>query len=121
MSYKTFTQSTVALVLSLLLSVGTAFAGSYMLAEGTKLPAYYPSSFQEAGTIARLSNSSMIISGMSYSLSMNVLIHSMSTEYSSRYELKTGKDAGFSFNTNANNKRIITEIWLLPAGSVLLP
>ena len=121
MSYKTFTRSTIAIVFLMLLSTGATFGSVYMLAPGTKLPGYYPSSFQEAGTIARMSSSKMVISGTSYTVSMNILIHSTNTEHSSRHELRTGKEAGFSFTTDSNNKRMITEIWLLPAGSVLLP
>lgn len=84
------------------------------------LPDYYPASFQSAGRIHRVSSDSIIITGSSkaFSLSPNILIHSMSTEFASRHELRVGEEIGYSFNTGMNNRRTVTEIWLLPRGSL---
>ena len=119
MSYKTFTRSTIITVLLLLLSAGAAFGRDFTSASGEQLPDYYPSSFQGTGTLRTVSSRDVVISGNGYALSMNVLIHSTATEHSSRYELVTGRDVGFSFGTDSDNNSTITEIWILPDGSLL--
>ena len=83
-----------------------------------QLPTYYPTTFQTTGLLSTVgSNSEIIISGVRYTLSPNVLIHTMSTEFGSRYSLQKNQEVGFSFTINSRTVRTITEIWLLPAGS----
>jgi hypothetical protein len=117
MPYKTFTRPTIAIVFLMLLSTGVAFGSDSPLATNTGLPTYYPASFQNTGVLNSLGSNTAIVSGLRYIISPNVLIHSLSTEFSSRYALREDKDIGFSHSSDANNKRTITEIWLLPPGS----
>ena len=118
----------ISLLISITVSITMANADSSGLptinidtgagASSTQLPKYYPTSFQGTGTIHALSSNSITITGStdSYSISPNILVHSMSTEFSSRRELRRGKQIGYSFTNGMNNKRTITEIWFLPRG-----
>jgi hypothetical protein len=112
-------------VISLLISITMAYAANPSSpafrgggTPSTQLPSYYPASFQSTGTIHRLSSNSIIVTGSveSYSLSPNILVHSLSTEFSSRRALRKGQQIGFSFSKGMDKKRTITEIWLLPRG-----
>ena len=84
------------------------------------LPEYYPDSFQKTGIIREVNqNDSLVISGLKYHLTPDTAIHSTSNRYSSRWVLRTGAEVGFSFNSDAANRRTITEIWILPQGRVV--
>ena len=86
---------------------------------GTQLPDYYPASYQQTGIIDHVnSGGGIVISTVGYRLSSNVLVHSPTTEFSSRYDLSAGKEVGFNFTSNENSKTI-AEIWILPAGSIM--
>jgi len=79
------------------------------------LPDYYPKAFQMNGTIDRvdLKRGIIVINDMLWSLSMNVKVHSLNTEFSSIRTLRSGMKMGFTMNS-INGKNQITEIWLLP-------
>lgn len=85
----------------------------------SQLPRYYPNRFQVTGVIFRMNNNGQITvsgSAQAYTLSPNALIHSMSTEFSSRHALSKGTEIGFSVNNR--NRHTITEIWILPEGAI---
>lgn len=85
-------------------------------AADTNLPSYYPSSFQHEGFLREISgDGTLMISGIQYNLSPNVLIHSLTTEHSSRFALNEGQEVGF---TASRDTRVITELWILPKDSV---
>lgn len=85
-------------------------------AADTSLPSYYPSSFQYEGFLREVGgDGTLMISGIQYNLSPNVLIHSLTTEHSSRFALRESQEVGFTANRDT---RIITELWILPNGSV---
>lgn len=88
-----------------------------LVSPNSGLPKYYPTSFQGTGVIYKINSSSMTVTGSAekYTISPNVLIHSLSTEFSTRQELRKGRTIGFSFTTNGSNQRVMTEIWILPA------
>jgi len=87
---------------------------------GTQLPGYYPSSFQKTGVIEKVgTGGNIVIATAGYQLASNVLVHSPTTEFSSRYDLSAGKEVGFNLAGNGNSNTI-TEIWILPAGSIFM-
>lgn len=119
MFYRNLLKLILATTVISFLASGTAFGRGETVSPGSGLPDYYPASFQNTGVINGVSGSSLNISGLNYSLSPNVLIHSTMTEHSSRYDLGSGKEVGFTVDNNRNT-RTITEIWILPSGTVRL-
>lgn len=120
MHYRNLLPLILAAAVFTLLSTGTAFGRGDTVSSGNTLPEYYPASFQKTGLINGAgAGGSLNISGLSYSLSPNVLIHTTMTEFSSRHDLASGKEVGFTVNSDANS-RVITEIWILPAGTLRL-
>lgn len=100
-----------------LLSVSMAHAEE-PAAPSSNLPATYPSSFQAKGIIGDISSRTITVDGARYTLSLSAQIHSLSGNHASRLDLRGGTEIGFSFNRNANNRRTITEIWILPQGTI---
>jgi hypothetical protein len=84
------------------------------------LPDYYPSKFQKTGIIREVNvGDTLVISGLKYYLTPDTAIHSTSNQFSSRWALKTGEEVGFSFTSDAANRRTLSEIWILPKGRVI--
>lgn len=101
---------------TLILSLFTLICLGNVSAADNKLPAYYPSSFQHEGILRDIgTKGTLIVSGNRYTLSPNALIHSLVTQHSSRFALKEGLEVGFTANRDTG---VITEIWILPKGSV---
>ena len=102
--------------LILLLFIIVTLSFGYSLAANNKLPTYYPTSFEQKGFLRGIGSGGKItISGIKYTLSPNALIHSLTTQHSSRFALKAGQEVGFSINSS--NHQII-ELWILPKGSL---
>ncbi len=80
------------------------------------LPDYYPEKLNHMqGNIDDIDIRSgrIIINDMQWKLSMNVKVHSMTTEFSSVQVLKKGMYLAFKVDT-INGKSEIAEIWILP-------
>lgn len=85
------------------------------------LPSYYPASFQKTGVIRDVgTDDTLVISGIKYQISPQTKIHTVDSQFASSWSLKTDAEVGFSFATDDAKKRNISEIWLLPKGSVAL-
>ena len=122
-------QATLAVTVALLIATTTVYGEESDLPTinlegagfpGMQLPDYYPASYQQTGFIDQvISSGNIVISSVGYRLATNVLVHSPTTEFSSRYDLSAGKEVGFNFSSSGN-VRTITEIWILPGGSVLV-
>ncbi|MDH5324195.1 MAG: hypothetical protein OEZ68_19980 [Gammaproteobacteria bacterium] len=90
------------------------------------LPAYYPAQFPHSGKITEIeSQNSIIINGLRYKLSAYVKVHTKESKYATLGALQAGQELGFKTNTRsqANSTRDrgeITEMWVLPTGSVKL-
>lgn len=85
------------------------------------LPAYYPGQFQHTGKISDIETSnSIIISGLRYNIASYAKLHTKATKYATLGSLQVGHEVGFTATTGYNNSRKITELWVLPAGSVKL-
>lgn len=101
-----------------LLSVSMVNAGEAIAPSSSNLPATYPASFQAKGIVGGISSRTITVDGSRYTLSLSARVHSLSGNHASRLDLRGGTEIGFSFNRNANNRRTITEIWILPQGTI---
>ncbi len=121
MFYSNLHRYLLAAALAMLVISGTAVARGLPADVRGALPDYYPASFQQTGVIRNTGgNNQLTVSGNRYGLSSNVLVHSLATEHDSRYALHVGAEMGFSFDHDAQGNRRITEIWILPAGTIRL-
>jgi len=85
----------------------------------TRLPDYYPASFQNKGAIQGVEGSdTLIVNGVRYRLSPNVRIHTLDTESAPRQTLAAGLEIAFALGAIDQRGRTITEIWVLPAGTI---
>ena len=109
--YKSF--KTVLTSLGLLWAAGSAQAAG--------LPHYYPSSFDRQGVISGMGSGGLYVNARRYQLDPNVRIHSLDTQFASRRALQGGTEIGFSTSPDRKGIDKITEIWLLPDGTVKLP
>lgn len=111
-----------ALILLLLFhAMAVANAARSELHSGIKLPTYYPNQFQHTGMISSLENdNSIIISGLRYKIASYLKLHTSATEYATRRSLRAGDEVGFSTMAGYNNSLKVTELWVLPKGSVKL-
>jgi hypothetical protein len=109
-----------------MLSTLTLLSTSAMAQRASKppagnLPSYYPASYQQTGVIHEIGlDNTLVISGLKYQLSSSTKIHTVTTQFASTWPLKVNEEVGFTFTTDASNKRSISEIWLLPTGSIVL-
>ena len=89
------------------------------LASTSGLPAYYPANFQKTGIVREPPSSNrLIISGLKYQITSSTKIHTLSNQFSSSWSLKNGEEVGFTFTSDAAKNRTISEIWVLPKGSI---
>ena len=99
------------LLATLLLSLGINGA-----AWAAELPSYYPTSFDNIGTIDRIDikTAEAVISDELFTLSMNIKVHSLVTEHSSVRGLKKKMKIGYTSKQSSNGSEMITELWVLP-------
>ena len=114
----TFYRQLMATAFFALLSVSMVNAGEAIAPSNSNLPATYPSSFQGKGIIGGVSSRTLTVDGSRYALSISARVHSLSGNNASRLDLRGGTEIGFSFVRNTNNRRTITEIWILPQGTI---
>ena len=80
----------------------------------SEYPDYYPQSgFQRTGTLdaVQLDRQQIVINDLRYSLSNNLIVHSMSSYSVPATRLRPGMTIGYSM---ASSGLLITRIWLLP-------
>lgn len=107
-----FTATLTAIVLSLL--------SWNVAAEG--LPDYYPASFDQTGILHAVSSGRFIeVNARRYALDSGARVHSTVTKFSSVRALTPGLEVGFNWKKNERGGYTVTEIWVLPEGSVLVP
>jgi hypothetical protein len=104
---------------TVLTSLGLLWAAGSIQAAG--LPHYYPSSFDRQGVISGMGGGELFVNARRYQLDPNVRVHSLATEFASRGALKGGAEIGFTTAPGKQGVGKITEIWLLPDGTVKLP
>ena len=84
-----------------------------------ELPSYYPSKFNQIGTVDVLptaSNPTVVISDSTLNLSREVQVHTLSSRNASLSALKIGQLIGVSIvGVGPGSKWQDTEIWMLPS------
>jgi len=101
-----------------LLSVSAAYAAEPSTPSSSPLPPSYPSTFQAKGIVGQVSSRSISVSGSRYRIAISAQVHSLSGNHASLLDIRGGTEIGFSFERNENNRRTITEIWILPQGTI---
>ena len=121
--HKWLTGSAIA---SLILLGALAVTPQLALAEtvGSKanpLPKTWPSSFQETGFAGETNsrNRSITIGGIRYYFGINTKVHTESSNFASTSNIKNGSELGFSYVEDANKRRFLNEVWILPTGSLV--
>jgi hypothetical protein len=85
----------------------------------SKLPAYYPDTFQRTGVVNGLSSSrSVLINGTRYYYDHNTKVHTLSTKSGFIHDLSKGTEVGFSYIEDNMRRRFLVEAWTLPHGTV---
>ena len=85
------------------------------------LPPYYPASYDYSGIVDSTRGSHLIVGASSFAVDSNVRVHTLDTEFASLRALQPGTEVGLKFNDKPGQRRKITEIWVLPKGTVVLP
>ena len=114
-------QSILWLVAILTAMVSTTGYAQRAPSSSSGLPDYYPASYQQTGVIHEVGmNDTLIISGLKYQISSDTKIHTVNTQFATTWSLKSGEEVGFSFTTDDTAKhRSISDIWVLPKGTVV--
>jgi hypothetical protein len=86
------------------------------------LPMYYPASFDQTGIVAQTGGGKIIIDASAFAIDSNVRVHTPTTQFSSMGSVSGGTEVGFNIDRKQpGNRKKITEIWVLPKGTVILP
>ena len=91
------------------------------LANAQGLPEYYPPSFDQTGIVNAARGGQLIVGASAFPADSNVRVHTPDTEFGSMGAVDNGKEIGFNIDKQSNGGNRITEIWLLPEGTVVLP
>jgi hypothetical protein len=85
------------------------------------LPDYYPQHFDKAGVFQDIdSDGRVIINATAYTLGSNAVVHTLRDEYGSINNLRDDMELGFNMHNPSSKRKVITEIWILPNGSIEL-
>ena len=80
-----------------------------------QLPSYYPSHFPALGVLTDVrGQNDWVINGKAIKVSSNLLVHSLVTNFSSRYSITQGMELAYRVNNNGE----IVEVWALPDGAI---
>lgn len=108
---------TIALMMSLVVSAKSPDVA-------IDLPRYYPATFDAAGFLQSVDYhaNTIMIDALAYRLVRNIPVHTIETQFGSLPALRGGMEVGFNLQdaVATSNERVITELWVLPAGSVIL-
>ena len=97
------------------LAIALTCLSSVALAEN--LPKYYPENFQFEGVIDEINEKSRSLLVEDYVLrcESDVMVHTLKRPGEHFGVLRTGQKIGVRFQNPAAPKRIVTDIWVLPA------
>ncbi|MDT8385071.1 MAG: hypothetical protein RRB22_11705 [Gammaproteobacteria bacterium] len=115
---QTIYRQLLATVFTALLSISMVHAAEPPMPDNTPLAPGYPLSFPARGIVGQVSSTSLTVDGTRYRVAISAMVHSLSGDRASLLDLRSGSEIGFSFERQANNRRTITEIWILPQGSI---
>ena len=83
--------------------------------ESSSLPSYYPTEFQRLGVLTEVRGQyNWVVDGVQVTVSNNVLVHSLVSNFSSLYSINQGMELGYRRNSAGE----IAEVWQLPDGTV---
>lgn len=101
---------TIRTCINSLLATATLFCILEGTALAQRLPAYYPETFQRAGSVDDVQSNGLVVNDVPYTVSGEVVVHTLQVRETSFSQIKRGNKIGFSLGQN----REIVEIWLLP-------
>ena len=81
-----------------------------------KFTTYYPSQFEHEGILHEVKQNKLIINATAYWLMDNVVVHTLNSQFGSLHDLQKNMDIAFSLD----DEKAISEIWILPEGTVEL-
>jgi len=86
-----------------------------------KLPSYYPNSFMSRGIVTNidLAKRTITFSSTALAYGINTKVHTLSSNFASIQSLTIDTPVGYNFFVGSDNTFFLTEVWVLPAGSVL--
>jgi len=88
---------------------------SYTVSPQVQLPDYYPAAFQRLGVLNEIREQNVwVVNGVKQTISNSVIVHSLSTNFSSLYAVNQGMELGYT--KNLDNQ--IIELWILPFGAI---
>lgn len=80
-----------------------------------QLPIYYPTQFEAVGVLTEQRGQyDWVINGRSVTVSPNVIVHSLVTNFSSLYSVKQGMELAYRLNSQGE----LIELWGLPDGTI---
>ncbi|HFE32673.1 MAG TPA: hypothetical protein ENJ17_05115 [Gammaproteobacteria bacterium] len=89
---------------------------SRAMPQHSNLPKYYPSHFDRQGFVRSIvQDGKVMISGVRYTVSPNVRVHTRETRNASIYALREDTEVGIKLDPSGRN---VIAIWVLPKGSV---
>ena len=91
------------------------------LANAQGLPEYYPPSFDQTGIVNAVRGGQLIVGASAFPVDSNVRVHTPDTAFGSMAGIDKGKEIGFNLARQSSGGKQITEIWVLPEGTVVLP
>lgn len=86
------------------------------------LPEYYPNTFNNEGILQNIEDggNTLIINATAYKVGHNMKVHTLNNKFSSINSLQKEMELGFIFSDPSAKRKTITEIWVLPKGTVEL-
>jgi len=76
----------------------------------------YPGEYQRSGRVSTQDGSerSIVISGKKYYYGINTKVHTPQSDFSSIQTLVKGTNVGINYTEDANGRRLLYEVWVLP-------
>jgi len=87
-----------------------------------KLPEFYPRTFSNEGILQKTEDggNTLIINATAYKVGHNMKVHTMNNNFASKNSLQKDMEIGFTLHDPTAKRKVITEIWVLPKGTVEL-
>jgi hypothetical protein len=81
----------------------------------------YPANFDGTGILQEvdLRGNRLMIDALSYGFDPNAKVHTLQTPFATLHALRGEMEVGYKLRSGGRTGRTITEIWQLPAGSVI--
>ncbi|WP_455201817.1 hypothetical protein [Kaarinaea lacus] len=121
MNSKLFSTLTIGYAVAMIISTNLAYADTTTTtykrpsSVSAQLPKYYPSHFQALGVLTEIrGQNDWVVNGRSVKVSPNLLVHSLVTNFSSRYSIKQGME--LAYRTDKDGR--VVEVWALPNGAI---